>query len=409
MLAYKDPRRRHLHLLDGGLADNIGARAVLQGVGTFDRPVKREVGGRELLGGWSALTLMNQRKTRTVLVIIVNAKTGRENDWDTKATGPGTASVINVSSGVPMGNFSRETLTRVRDLLKEAFPNLNEPGEPKLFGLEVAFQDLPEDERRFFSNLGTNFDLDRYEVDCLIDRGGSLLRSARFIEPPAATFTTFVKDELGNGTIGVPDGSPPVCTAADGEEHIAVRSHYVDAGVQLGATIPGSDDVDAAHFHAGVTFRVTRPHGWGAVIDIGPQSFRIAGEAGAERVRMGDLRLWAFMGGIARTGIFGRSEATLGISGGYGIGGFDPSLAARDAYGRLGLFGLEGDASNAWLVKPQASLWHNLSDRWAATVSASYMFGRSTVQLTSGDRAAFTRKVDASAFRVAGGLGFKLF
>ena len=409
VLAYKDPSRRHLHLLDGGLTDNIGARAVIQGVGTFNRPVKHDIGGRELLGGWSALTLLNQRKAKTVLVIVVNAKTGREKDWDTKPTGPGTPTVINVSSGVPMGNFSRETMTRVRDLLKTAFPTLNEPGAPKLFGFEVAFPDLPEQERSFFSNLGTNFELDRYEVDCLIDRGASLLRNARFMEPSAVTFSSFVKDELKNGTIGVPPGTPPVCTPADANQHIAVRNHYIDVGVQLGASLPASDDVDGSHFTAGLTFRVTRPHGWGVVVDVGPQSFEIAGDTGTERIRMGNLRLWSFMGGIARTHIVGRAEATLGVSGGYGLGSFNPSLAARDTYGRLGFFGLEGEASNAWLVKPQTSLWYNLSDRWAATVSASYVFGRSNVRLTSAGTDAFARKVDASAFRVGAGLGFKLF
>lgn len=409
VLAYKDPSRRHLHLLDGGLTDNIGARAILQGVGTFDRPVKRDVGGRELLGGWSALTLLNQRKAKTVMVIIVNAKTGREKDWDTKATGPGTPTVINVSSGVPMGNFSRETLTRVRDLLKTTFPDLNEPGAPKLFGLEVAFADLPEHERIFFSNLGTNFELDRYEVDCLIDRGASLLRTGRFIEPSGGTFSAFVKDELKGATVGVPPGAPPVCTLADGKQHIAVRNHYIDVGVQLGATLPASDDVDRTRLGAGLTFRVTRPHGWGVVVDVGPQSFEIARHTGTERIRLGDLRLWSFMGGIARTRIVGRTEATLGLSGGYGVGSFNPSLGARDTYGRLGAFGLVGNASNAWLIKPQTTVWYNLSDRWTTTVSASYVFGRSNVRLTTAEAEAFARRVDASAFRVAAGLGFKLF
>ena len=409
VLAYKDPQRRHLHLLDGGLADNIGARALLHGIGTFDRPVRRTVGGPELLGGWSALTLMNQRKTRTVLVIIVNAKTGREKDWDARPAGPGTASVINVASGVPMGNFSRETLTRLRGLLKEAFPELNEPGAPKLFGLEVAFQDLPDDERRFFSNLGTNFDLDRYEVDCLIDRGASLLRNARFIEPSALTFQSFAQDTLKNAVIDVPPGPAPECTPAAASTHRGVRNHYIDVGVQLGAMLPGSDDVDRSRFTAGVAFRVTRPHGWGIVIDVGPQSFEIAGETGSGEMPIGDLKLWSLMGGIARTYLTGRAEATIGVSGGYGFGSFEPSTQARDTYGQRGLFGLEGDATNAWLVKPQASLWYNLTDRWAAVVSASYVFGRSTVTVATAGVEAFSKPVDAAAFRVGAGVGFKVF
>lgn len=408
VVAYKDPRRRHLHLLDGGLADNIGARAILQGVGTFDRPVKRDSQGRQILGGWSALTLMNQRKTKTVLVVIVNAKTGREQDWDTKTAGPGTPSVINVSSGVPMGNFSRETLTRVRDLVREAFPERGAPDAPKIYGLEVAFQDLPEPERALFSNMGTNFDLDPYEVQCLIDRGGSLLRNARFIEPAGATLSSFAHDELASASIGAPAGQPPVCTPAEGKKKIGVRRHYLDVGVQAGAALSGSDDVDGSHFSAGVAFRATRPP-WGVVVDIGPQTFPIAGTVSNERLRIGDLRLWSFMGGIARSAIAGRTEATIGISGGYGLGRLNPSLAARDTFGRLDTFGLEGRASNAWLIKPQSSVWYNLNDRWAATVSASYVFAPSTIRFLSNGSSVYTQKVDASVFRVGAGIGFKVF
>lgn len=408
VVAYKDPSRRHLHLLDGGLADNIGARAILQGVGTFDRPVKRDSQGRQTLGGWSALSLMNQRRTKTVLIVIVNAKTGRQHEWDSQPAGPGTGSVINVSSGVPMGNFSRETLTRVRDLVREVFPEKGTTDAPNVYGLEVAFPDLPDEERTLFSNMGTNFDLDPYEVRCLIDRGGSLLRNARFIEPAGTTFTTFARDELRNATIGVPTGDPPACTPADGERQIGVRRHYLDIGVQAGAMLPGSDDVDGSHFAAGITFRVTRP-AWGVVIDVGPQTFPIAGTIGSERLRLGDLRLWSFMGGIGRTAIVGRTEAMVGVSGGFGLGSFDPSLDARDAFGRSGTFGIEAKASNTWLIKPQTSLWYNLTDRWAATVSASYVFGPSTVRFLSGGNAVYTQKVDASAFRVAAGIGFKIF
>jgi NTE family protein len=408
VLAYKNPARRHLHLLDGGLADNIGARALIQGIGTLDRPVKRTVGGPEILGGWSALSLMNQRRTRTVLVVIVNARTSRDNDWDTKPAGPGTADVIGVASGVPMGNFSRETLVRVRELLGETFPKLNEPGAPALFGLEVAFQELPDAERRFFSNLGTNFNLDRYEVDCLIDRGASLLRTARFIEPSGITFTEFAKDTLRGATIGVPAGSTPACTPEAAAQNVGARTHYIDVGLQLGATFGGSDDIRRSRIAPGVVFRATRPHGWGVVVDIGPQSFEIAGDVDSQRVFLGDLRLWSFMGGVARSGIFGRSEIAVGVSAGYGFAGFDPSLESRDFYGQRGLFGLEGDASNAWLVKPQASLWYNLSDRWAATVSASYITGRSTVSLASGGAVPFSKRVDASTFRIGVGLGFKI-
>ena len=168
---YLDPARAHLHLLDGGLADNIGARAVLQSLTSTDRPIQRiGTSNESILGGWSVLAKLNNQQVKTVLVVIVDAKTKHTTDWDTKAAGPGTGTVIGVTSGVPMSNFSRETLARIREELTRRFNGLNQPGGPAFYGTEIAFANLASaDERTFFANLGTNFDLARFEVDCLAD------------------------------------------------------------------------------------------------------------------------------------------------------------------------------------------------------------------------------------------------
>ena len=408
--AYRDPARRHLHLLDGGLADNIGARAILRGLGSTDRPVQRAgASNNPVLGGWSALSLINQGRTKTVLVIVVNARTNRTKDWDKRAAGPGTFSVVDVASGVPMGNFSRETLGRVRDLVKASIPNLNEPGAPALFGLEVSFDNLPsEDERVFFGNLGTNFDLDSYEVDCLIDRGGSLLRTAPLIESSMGSFADFVRTRL-LGRIDAPTGTPPACTASKAKEHLHVRNHYLDIGFTGGIAIPGSDDLASSRFAPGIAVRATRPHGLGVMIDVGRQSFSVENDVGGRRIDLGTLRLWSVLGGVGYTTVTGRTETTFGVSAGYGFGGFSVSSEAGEAYGRAGIFGLDGDASNAWLVKPQATFWYNLSDRWAATVSGSYILTRPTVRITAESGVPYDQPVNAAVFRVGAGIGFKVF
>ena len=81
----------------------------------------------------------------------------------------------------------------------------------------------------------------------------------------------------------------------------------------------------------------------------------------------------------------------------------------RDAYGRLGLFGVEGDTSNAWIVKPQASFWYNLTSRWAATVSGSWVYTKPTVRITSGAVVPYDQRIEASAIRVGAGIAFKIF
>ena len=102
----------------------------------------------------------------------------------------------------------------------------------------------------------------------------------------------------------------------------------------------------------------------------------------------------------------GPLEASAGLSAGYGFGGFTLDRVARDRYGMQGFFGLEPDVTNTWVLKPSVSLWFNLNNRWATTVSASYVTARPTIKFGSGLP---DRQIKADAFGVAAGLGFKVF
>ena len=160
----------------------------------------------------------------------------------------------------------------------------------------------------------------------------------------------------------------------------------------------------------GVVFRATRPNGWGVVVDVGTQSFPLRAAIDGVDREVGDVRLFGFMGGIARTRHDGRAETIVGMSAGYGIGrSMTLTTETRDAFGRLGLFGIEGDTSNAWMVKPQASFWYNLTNRWAATMSASYLYTNPIVRITSDTEVPYDRQINASAVRVGAGIAFKIF
>ena len=66
-------------------------------------------------------------------------------------------------------------------------------------------------------------------------------------------------------------------------------------------------------------------------------------------------------------------------------------------------------SSTALMVRPHASLWYNLSNRWAATLSASYVYARPTVRVAGDDAVLYDRRINASAVRVGAGLAFKIF
>jgi hypothetical protein len=102
-IAYEDAGARpYVHLLDGGISDNIGVRAVATAVteeGT-DMALKEKILRGEI---------------RRAAVIIVDAKTAPNLEKDAKSRPPGIVSVLLASASNPMANYSSETVERVRD------------------------------------------------------------------------------------------------------------------------------------------------------------------------------------------------------------------------------------------------------------------------------------------------------
>ena len=104
LIAYRErvAERPFVHLLDGGLADNIGLRGPYVALSGQD-------------SAWSIYSKINQRKIRHVLVITANAKTGRDPGWDARQSPPGVVDVLGLVTTGPMGNYSFETVQLIAD------------------------------------------------------------------------------------------------------------------------------------------------------------------------------------------------------------------------------------------------------------------------------------------------------
>lgn len=101
--AYEDAGRRpYIHLLDGGISDNIGVRAVATAFTEED-------------SGWGVPEKIREGRIRRLAVIIVDAKTAKNLDKDGKPRPPGVVSVLLASASNPMANYSTETVERLRD------------------------------------------------------------------------------------------------------------------------------------------------------------------------------------------------------------------------------------------------------------------------------------------------------
>ena len=102
--SYQDPKlkREYIHLLDGGLGDNIGLRGPYVSLSGND-------------SNWSLYDRINQRSVRRIVVISANAKTNPSKDWDHKQAAPGILDVLSLVTGGPMDNYSFETVQLIRD------------------------------------------------------------------------------------------------------------------------------------------------------------------------------------------------------------------------------------------------------------------------------------------------------
>lgn len=192
-LALENPDRPYLHLMDGGIADNIGLRGPTHAILSNDT---LQMDDTKPYSGFSVQRLINLRQIKKVVVIIVNAKTENQLKLDKSEKTPDLINVISTASNTPMANYSFDTVTTLQTQLqlreteviaaKEAgitdFPNA------EYYDIQVTFGAIADaKERHEFNAMGTNFHLPATEVDRLIAIGATLLDQS-------AAFQKLVKD-----------------------------------------------------------------------------------------------------------------------------------------------------------------------------------------------------------------------
>ncbi|SBT03809.1 Patatin [Candidatus Accumulibacter aalborgensis] len=103
MQAYNDGvHRPYLHLVDGGVSDNVGMRAVLDALEVVQ--ALHEVGAPTPLD-----------RARRIIVFIVNSLSSPPTNWDESEAPPGTVNILLKSAGVPIDRYSYEAVELLRD------------------------------------------------------------------------------------------------------------------------------------------------------------------------------------------------------------------------------------------------------------------------------------------------------
>jgi NTE family protein len=170
IMIYLDPERtQYIHLVDGGVADNLGVRAVLDRVHAYG-------------DFWTMLKRSKQEGVRKVVFLVVNAETEVDDRWSRSAKSPPLGAAIESYSSVVITRYNFETIM----LLREGFGAWTEEvrrsrcgdqaialdsgacGDIQLYLIEIKFDNVrDEDSRRHFKRLPTSFKLDPVEVDRL--------------------------------------------------------------------------------------------------------------------------------------------------------------------------------------------------------------------------------------------------
>lgn len=173
-------KKPYVHLVDGGVADNLGLRALLE----------RVIASGSILANLKAANLEQVRK---IAIVIVNAETEIDNKWDQSGTIPPFAAMFDSYSSIAIFRYNIETVALLRESFKRWTDEIRKGrcpegqistapgscGDIEFYAVEVKFDALKDPaERTYFKRLPTSFSLPAEEVDKLRQAAGRILNDS---------------------------------------------------------------------------------------------------------------------------------------------------------------------------------------------------------------------------------------
>jgi len=186
MQAYQDGRHKpYIHLVDGGLADNLGMRGVLEAL--------EELEALKLMGQPTPLDHVQR-----IVVFIVDSLSSPQTNWDESARPPSDVAILIKATGVPIDHYSYEATELLKDTMARwqtmrrirasaAFTSSEDPAVAQLvnapnvdlYAIDVSFSALDDPaEVEYLNNLPTSFVLPPEAVDRLRSAAGAIIRSS---------------------------------------------------------------------------------------------------------------------------------------------------------------------------------------------------------------------------------------
>ncbi len=198
-------QRPFLHLVDGGVSDNVGMRGVLDTLEISE--ALHDAGAPSPLDG-----------KRRVIVFIVNSVSSPPTDWDMSESPPGSVQVLLKATGTPIDAFSFEAVELLRDMAARwttmakvrnsaAMAANRDPAvaaalrapDAQIYAIDVSFAALKDPaERAFLNQQPTTFVLTDEAVDRLRAAAGQIIDDS-------PEFQRLLKD-IGGKVVAVPAG-----------------------------------------------------------------------------------------------------------------------------------------------------------------------------------------------------------
>jgi NTE family protein len=169
LMQYRDVGRRpYLHLVDGGVSDNLGLRSFYNKTSIVDQP-------------GSYANQLQLQEGGDILIISVNARADHKKGWTLLRNEPSLVEIISSVSADEISNYSEDTIEVVRATFEQLAREKSTPEHPLTFHfVNVSIQHVRDDkERDFLNSIGTNFDLTDEQVDRLIAAARQVLQESK--------------------------------------------------------------------------------------------------------------------------------------------------------------------------------------------------------------------------------------
>ena len=171
--SYLDSNKRpYIHLIDGGIADNLGLRAIMDGV--------------ILLGGARrAAAKTGTPIPKKVVVILVNAQREPERPIDLSPKPPPLSQLVSAVTHAQISRYNVETIALLQESMQRWATELSIAAGRvvEVHFIEVNFAGIKSTEHRsYFNRIGTSLALSEEEVEKLREAGRTLLRESQEFE-----------------------------------------------------------------------------------------------------------------------------------------------------------------------------------------------------------------------------------